>query len=209
LTELNSKIKGSSDRYVQANANQNVVQLLAIIQGYCCQFNNHQQSTYMLKGTKHRVSTFYQSYNTTTLEYVEHFRVLVGVVETYGGVYGNELGMIRAQLMAQGVVAADLHHPNLTKLKKAKTVCWEEYLLCMILQGLDNTMFYQLKIDLANSIIMKKNEFPKTMVETQLLLNDYIMPPRQQCTKDPDRDGVTFVQNRPPGKARSTANIEY
>ena len=35
LMELVSQIKGS-DGYVQANADQDVVQLLAIIQGTCC-----------------------------------------------------------------------------------------------------------------------------------------------------------------------------
>jgi hypothetical protein len=44
----------------------------------------------------------------------------------------------------------------------------------MILQGLDNNKFYQLEIDLlANSMTMKKDKFPKTMVETQHLLNNY------------------------------------
>ena len=33
--------------YVQANCGQDVVQLLAIIQGYCCQFNDNQQCTHM------------------------------------------------------------------------------------------------------------------------------------------------------------------
>ncbi len=60
LIELISKIMGL-DSYVQANANQDMVQLLVTIQGYCCQFNHHQQSTYTLEGAKHRVSTFYQS----------------------------------------------------------------------------------------------------------------------------------------------------
>jgi hypothetical protein len=32
-------------------------------------------------------------------EYVEHFKALVGVVETYGGTYGNELGLIKARLL--------------------------------------------------------------------------------------------------------------
>jgi hypothetical protein len=35
LAELDSKIK-ELDAYVQANTNQDMVQLLAIIQGYCC-----------------------------------------------------------------------------------------------------------------------------------------------------------------------------
>ncbi len=132
LMEFVSKIKGS-DGYVQADANQDMVQLLAIIRGYCCRFNNHQQSTYVLKGTKHRVSTFYQSYNAIATEYVEHFKALVGVVEMYGGVYGNEPGLIKAQLTTQGVAVAYLDSLDPTELKKALEVCCKEYLLCMIL----------------------------------------------------------------------------
>ncbi len=53
-TELVSKIKGS-DQCVQADADQDLGQLLAIIRGYCCRFDDHQQSTYRLEGAKHRV----------------------------------------------------------------------------------------------------------------------------------------------------------
>jgi hypothetical protein len=38
-----SKIKGA-DLYVQANWTQDVVQLLLIIRGYCCRFDNNQQN---------------------------------------------------------------------------------------------------------------------------------------------------------------------
>jgi hypothetical protein len=150
------------------------------------------------EGTKHRVSTFYQSYDATTTEYVEHFKVLVGAVEMYSSACRNEPGLIKAQPTAQGVAAADLDSPNPIKLKKALEVCRKEHLSCMILQGLDNTSFYQLMIDLANSTTMKQEKFPKTMVETQGLLNDYKMPPRQQHAKDPDKNGVRFIQNRQP-----------
>jgi hypothetical protein len=78
LAEFDSKIK-QLDAYVQADADQDVVQLLAIIQGYCCQFDDNQQNTQLLEGLTHRVSTFYQSYDATTMEYVEHFKALVGV----------------------------------------------------------------------------------------------------------------------------------
>ncbi len=169
LAELNSKIK-ESNAYFQANTNQDMVQLLSIIQGYCCQFDNNQQSTHALKGAKHQVSTFYQSYNAMTMEYVEHFEALVGVMETYSRSYRNEAGLIKAQLIAQGVVVADLNDPNRIKKKKALAVCHEEYLWCMILQQSDNTRFYQLKINLANSMTMGQDHFTKTMVETQRLL---------------------------------------
>jgi hypothetical protein len=38
------------------------------------------------------------------MEYVEHFKALVGVVKTYGGAYGNEPGLMKAQLLEQGVL---------------------------------------------------------------------------------------------------------
>jgi hypothetical protein len=73
---------------------------------------------------------------------------------------------------------------------------------------LDNTRFYQLKIDLANSMTMQQDKFPKTTVETHGLLNDYKTPPRQQRAKDPDSNGVAFVQNRPPHEVQMAADID-
>jgi hypothetical protein len=42
------------------------------------------------------------------MDYVEYFMALVGVVETYGGAYGNKPGLLREQLIKQGVSAADV-----------------------------------------------------------------------------------------------------
>jgi hypothetical protein len=71
--ELESKIKGA-DSYV---------------------FDNNQQSIYALECAKHCISTCYQDHKVTTTEYVGHFKALVCVVETYGGTYGNKLGLIK------------------------------------------------------------------------------------------------------------------
>ncbi len=42
LPKLISKVK-TSDKYGPADANQDIIQLLLIIRGYCCRFNDHQQ----------------------------------------------------------------------------------------------------------------------------------------------------------------------
>jgi hypothetical protein len=73
-----------------------MVQLLLIIRGYCCRFDNNQHSIDALESAKHHVSTYYQGYEVTITEYVEHFKALVGVVETYGGANGNKQGLINA-----------------------------------------------------------------------------------------------------------------
>jgi hypothetical protein len=85
--KLESKIQGSTG-YKAANKDQDVVALLLIICGHCCQFDDCQQGTWALEQAKHCVSTFYQKYDMTNTDYVEYFNVLVGVVETYGGMYG-------------------------------------------------------------------------------------------------------------------------
>ncbi len=41
--KLISRIQGAG-AYVQANQDQHIIQLLVIICGYCCSFNNHQLS---------------------------------------------------------------------------------------------------------------------------------------------------------------------
>ncbi len=49
---LDSKLQGSA-AFAQAKADQDVVQLLLVIQRYCCRFDDHQQSTYALEQAKH------------------------------------------------------------------------------------------------------------------------------------------------------------
>jgi hypothetical protein len=122
LPDLISKVK-TLYKYGQADADQDVVQLLLIIHGYCCRFDNHQQSTWALMNAKHRMEVFYQNYDMETTDYFEHFQALVGVVKTYGGAYDREPGLIRAQLMKQGVKGVNLDAPDPKELEAAEATC--------------------------------------------------------------------------------------
>ena len=41
------------------------------------------------------------------------------------------------------------------------------------------------------------NNYPKTIVETMCLLTDYVPSPRLQRTRDPDGEGLAFIQGDP------------
>jgi hypothetical protein len=56
---LVSKIRGAMT-YMNVNGSQDVVELLRLIRGFCCDFGAGQQSTWALKQAKHRVSVHYQ-----------------------------------------------------------------------------------------------------------------------------------------------------
>jgi hypothetical protein len=85
--DLDIKLQGSTE-FVHAEADQDVVQLLLVIRGYCCHFDAHQLSTCALEQAKHRVSTYYQAQDVINTDYVEHFKTLAGVVQMYRGAYG-------------------------------------------------------------------------------------------------------------------------
>jgi hypothetical protein len=88
-----SKIKGL-DLYKSTNQDQDIVQLILIVRGYCCRFDDHQQGTWALMSVKHCASIFYQTYEMSTTVYIKNFKALISVVELYGGEYGHEPGLV-------------------------------------------------------------------------------------------------------------------
>ncbi len=125
---------------------------------------------------------------------MEHFKALVGVVETYGGAYSCKPGLVATELDAQGMKPEDIATADCAAIIKAKEVCRECYLLCMLLRGADNGRYYQFKVDLSNDMTKGTDNYPKTMVETMRMLTDYVPPPRLQHVRDPDDEGLAFIQ---------------
>ncbi len=132
----------------------------------------------------------------TNTEYVEHFKALVGVVETYGGAYGCKPGLVATELVAQGMKPEDVATADCKAIINAKEVCRECYLSCMLLRGADNSRYYQFKVDLSTDMMKGTDNYPKTMAETMRMLTDYVPPPRLQRVRDPDGEGLAFIQGK-------------
>ncbi len=133
----------------------------------------------------------------TNAEYVEHFKVLVGVVETYGGVYGREPGLVATELVTQGMKPQDIDTTDRMDVKKIEEVCRKCYLSCMLLRGANNSRHYQLKVDLSNDMMKGTNNFPKTMVKAMCILTNYVPPPRLQRACDSDAGkGLALIQGK-------------
>ncbi len=125
---------GTTYAYAAVIGSQDVVELLRLIRGYhCCDFGAGQQNTWALKQAKHKVSIYYQRHDTSNTDYVQCLQALVGVVETYGGAYGNKHGLIGAHLIGQGVAAGQLDTATTAPLAAAKADCRKAYLACMLL----------------------------------------------------------------------------
>jgi hypothetical protein len=117
-----------------------------------------------------------------------------GTLQGTGGRSWDVWGRIRKQAGAdqspdQPRSAGNVDNPDADKVKKRLGLCCESYLSCMILKGTDNIRFSQLKTDLANNMTKGQYNFPKTILESKLLLNDYKVPLRQQSAKDLGSNG--------------------
>ena len=64
----------------------------------------------------------------------------------------------------------------------------------MLLRGFNNGLYYQFKLHLLNDMTKGTDNFLKTMVETIRILADYIPPPRLQHVRNPDGEGLAFIQ---------------
>jgi hypothetical protein len=197
--ELVIKIRGSST-YSSVNGSQDVVELLRLIRGFCCDFGAGQQSTWALEQAKHKVSVYYQRHDVSNTDYIQFFQALVGVVETYGGAYSNEPGLIEASLIEQGVTGGLVASATEAQIAKAKANCREAYLACMLLQGADSIRYGPLKTELSNDMTKGQDNYPKTMVEFARLLNDYKITVRAQRAWDDPGEGMAFVQDRGGGR---------
>jgi hypothetical protein len=127
---LVSKIRGATS-YATVNGAQDVVELLRLIHGICCDFGAGQQSTWALEQAKHRVSVYYQRHDVSNTDYIQFFQALASVVETYGGACGNEPGLINAHLMEQGIPADQLDTATPQQMAVAKAACCKAHLACM------------------------------------------------------------------------------
>jgi hypothetical protein len=93
------------------------------------------------------------------------------------------------------VAEAKLDSPDPAELKKAKKVCQEEYLSCMLLRGSNSTLFQQLKNNLANNMTKGADNYPKTTVKTMRILNDFKVPACLQCVPQVDGEGMAFTHD--------------
>ncbi len=127
---------------------------------------------------------------------MKHFKALVSVVETYGGVCGRKPGLVVTQLVEQGVKLENINTVDPKEITKVGEACRKCYLLCMLLHGTNNGWYFQLKTDLSNNMIKGSDNFPKMIVETMHLLTNYRSLPKLQRVRNPDDKGLVFVKGK-------------
>ncbi len=82
--ELKNKLKETSG-YDKVKAGNDVIKLLTIIRGYCCQFDTLKDEYMSIVKSLKNLFYFFQKAEQTNSEFHEDFMALIKVIEEYGG----------------------------------------------------------------------------------------------------------------------------
>ena len=91
--ELKNKLEGTSG-YDEAKSGNDMIKLLTIIRGYCCQFDTLNDENMSIVKSLKKLFYFFQKAEQTNCEFHEDFMALVEVIKEYGGTGSSPISLI-------------------------------------------------------------------------------------------------------------------
>jgi hypothetical protein len=194
--ELCNKVK-ATPIYNAMWGNHDAVWLLLLIMGFCCSFDDKRQGTWALQQAKKKAFLFTQKDGMSNSDYVEEFMAIVQGVESYGGGWGQEPGLVRAKLELAGV--GDPDNPTPLEAQATKLTAHKDFLAMMILSGANGSMFFKLRQDLSDDYAKGHDSYPTTVDGVLHLLSNHSTPTTRRVAGQhtvPAGDGVAFLQGQ-------------
>lgn len=199
LPDLRNKIKMAAN-YSAVSIAQDVVQLMLLIRGFCCSFDDQRQGTWALQQGKKKSYLHIQREGVSNTDDMKEFVANIMVVETHGGEWGADPCLIMAKLQADTTVV-DQDNPTDSELNRDKEAAREDYLAMMFLSGADKVRYWKLWDELSNNYAKGIDNYPSSVDRMLRLLNNYRSG--LKSTPRPDQnlnsDGVAFLQQQEKG----------
>ncbi len=141
--ELKNKLEGTADYNTCKNTND-VMSLLSMIRGYCCQFDTLNDEYMSIVGAIKNLLYFFQKPTQSNSDYHEDFMAMVEVIEEYGGAGSLTYfpNMIKKELMTKGI---DMDKASGDEMKKAKKTVRDKFLPALMLNGANRDKYEELK----------------------------------------------------------------
>ncbi len=174
LPSLQTKLKGQND-YNNVEANQDVVRLVELIRGICCNYDASSEPVMSLVQAKRQVYTCYQGQKQTNDKYAKELEAYADVVEAYGGQFGNEIGYLD-YMLTNNVRPRDPCNPTEQELDTAQAILRDSMMAAMLILGADNTRLPSLKMELWNQYSQGQDNYPRKMARALDILNGYQNP---------------------------------
>jgi hypothetical protein len=162
---------------LEASADQDVIGLLRMIQGFCCSYDTRIQSVMATVASHKKLFMFYQKDGMDNHAYHREFLAHVETIETYGG--DGSVGVtpnfvaakIKEMAAATPPLIVDAKNPTPTERAAAIKIVCDEYLTALMLNGCNKERYHKLRVDLKNDFAFGDYRYPKTVDQCLSLLN--------------------------------------
>jgi len=175
LPELKNKLEGTSGND-SAKSSNNIIKLLTIIRGYCCQFDTLNDEYMLIVLLLKNPFYFFQKPDQTNCEFHKDFMALVEVIEEYGGTGSltHFPNMIKKELLSKNIT--DPSKALADDLKEARGVVREKFLAALMLNGANASKHRELKRSMAENYVTGMSEYSKSPEVVLQILNAYQPP---------------------------------
>ena len=194
--ELKNKLKGAIG-YEACKKGNDVVALLTMIRGYCCQFDTLSNEYVLIVGAIKNLMYFFQKPNQSNSDYHEDFMAMVEVIEDYGGAgsLSHFPKMIQKELGNDPSVT-DVANATPKQISDAKKAVRDKHLAALMLNGANRDRYGELKRGMAKNYITGTSVYPDSPEMVLRILTAYQPPPGWNRRKNDggNYQGAMFAQ---------------
>ena len=175
-THLKNELE-ASDVFPKIRADQDVIGLLRMIQGFCCSYDARIQSVMATVASHKKLFMFYQKDGMDNHAYHREFLAHVETIETYGGdgSVGVTPNFVAAKIKEMAAetppLIVDAKNPTPAERAAAIKIVRDEYLAALMLNGCNKERYHKLRVDLKNDFAFGDDRYPKTVDQCLSLLN--------------------------------------
>ncbi len=172
--KLKIKLEGMVD-YDGCKKTNDVVLLLSMMQGYCCQFDILNDEHMLIVGAIKNLLYLFQKRTQANLDYHKDFMGMVEVIEEYRGAGSLTYfpNMIKKELMTKSI---DMDKATADKMKEAKKTVRKKFLAALMLNGANCEKYGELKHSMVENYVTGTSEYPESPEVVLRILNAYIPP---------------------------------
>ena len=174
--ELKNKLEGTNG-YDNAKSSNDIVKLLTMIRGYCCQFDTLSDEYMSIVKSLKNLFYFFQKTEQMNSEFHEDFMALVEVIEEYGGTGSLTYfpNMIKKELLSKNIT--DPSQASADELKEAKGIVrGNKFLAALMLNGANASKYSELKRSMAENYVTGMSKYPESPEVVLRILNAYQPP---------------------------------
>ncbi len=175
--ELRVKVEGTSG-YKLCKKENNVIAVLTMIRGYCCQFDALNNEYVAIVTAIKNLLYFFWKATQTNSDYQEDFLAMVEVVKEYSGAGSLTYfpNMIKKEVIAVNAANNNMGAMTRDETKEAKKIVRDKFLAALMLSGANCDRYGDLKRSMAENYVTGTSKYPKSPEVVLCIINAYLPP---------------------------------